>query len=287
MDDEIRRGGASLGTGADLGPPESAQEPVPGDRPDCRALSQSLRREIQASGLVALPQRPLRFGVRPHCPGLEPSGVHYLAQGRGAGTLYLPPADTGDASLDQEFLRELCLLAGWGGSHLFAFADRQRAELMPRRLANGRSLTFGWHLYLDRLLSGQSGSDPERRLASLKWRQRQLHLAQLDLDLHRGRIDADEALTRLAAQGLKGRVAESRLAEIARAPGDALAGALGWLLLEAARECLEGEQGSGFSARRFHDRLVSQGTVPLALLLQSVFGEPLWRAAQGRVPGVG
>jgi hypothetical protein len=283
VEDEIRRGAAPLEPFADSGPWESTPQRVPVDGPDCQALCEALRREIQVSGLVSLPQKPLRFGVRAHCPGVDRSGVHYLAQGPGAGTLYLPPVVAGDASPDQEPLWDLCLLAGWGGSHLFSFADRRRAELMPRRLANGRSLTLGWHLYLDRLLSDQPGSDPGRRLLSLKRRQQQLHLARLDLDLHRDRIDADEALTRLAAQGLKGPAAEARLSQIARTPGDALAGALGWLLLEAARECREAEQGSGFSPRGFHDRLASQGTVPLPLVLHSAFGESLWRAARARV----
>ena len=154
---------------------------------------------------------------------------------------------------------------------------------MARRLANGRSLTLGWHLYLDRLLAQQPRSHPGRRLASLQRQRERLLLAQLDLDLHRGLIESDQALDRLAGLGQEGPVAEARLARIARTPGDALAGALGWLLLEAARESREAEEGSGFSPRRFHDRLVSQGAVPLPLVLQSVFGESLWRAARDQV----
>jgi uncharacterized protein (DUF885 family) len=192
---------------------------------------------------------------------------------------------SGGAALDRESLRDLCLAAGWGGDHLFAFADRRRTGLMPRRLANGQSLTRGWHLYLDRLLSDVPGSGPKPRVHALERQRRQLLLARLDLDLHRGTIDADQALARLADEGLDGPLAEARLAQIVRTPGDALAGALGWLLLEAARECQEAEGGGGFSPRHFHDQLVSQGGVPLPLVLRSVFGEPLRQAAQARVLG--
>lgn len=259
--------------------------PLPGDGSDCQALCESLRREIQASGLVTLPQEPLRLGVRPPCPGLDRIGLHYLTQGPAGGTLYLPPRGSHEAAPDPESLRELCLAAGWGGDHLFAFGNRHRAGLMPRRLANGSSLTTGWHLYLDRLLSGVPGSAPGRRLHALKRQRYQLLLARLDLDLHRGTIDAPQALARLAHEGLDGPAAEARLAEMARNPGDALAGALGWRLLEAARACQEADQADAFSPRSFHDRLVSQGVVPLPLVLRSVFGEDLWVRAQERVFG--
>jgi hypothetical protein len=253
------------------------------DGPGYQALCDRWWQEIQESGLVALPQAPLRLGIRPQCPGSGRFGVHYLAWGEGAGTLYLPPGGVGDAAVDRESLRDLCLSAGWGGEHLFAWTDRRRAGLMARRLANGRSLTLGWHLYLDRLLALRPGSHPDRRLAALQRQRERLLLAQLDLDLHRGLIESDQALDRLAGLGQEGPVAEARIARIARNPGDALAGALGLLLLEAARECREAEGGSGFSPRRFHDLLVSQGAVPLPLVLQSVFGEPLWRAARDQV----
>lgn len=261
------------------------QVPLLGDGSDCQALCESLRREIQASGLVTLPQEPLRLGVRPPCPGLARLGLHYLAQGSAGGTLFLPPRGSPEAALDPESLRELCLAAGWGGGHLLAFANRYRAGLMPRRLANGSSLTTGWHLYLDRLLSGAPGSPPQRRLPALMRQRHRLLLARLDLDLHRGTINAPQALARLADEGLDGPVAEARLAQMARNPGDALAGALGWLLLEAARECQEADQADAFSPCSFHDRLVSQGAVPLPLVLRSVFGEDLWVRAWGRVLG--
>jgi hypothetical protein len=283
VDEEVRRSPADDLTRSDPDARESGQAPMPGDGPDCQVLCESLRREIQASELVTLPPEPLRLGVRPPCPGLDRLGHYYLAQGPVGGTLYLPPRGSDEAALDPESLRELCLAAGWGGDHLFAFGNRHRAWLMPRRLANGSSLTTGWHLYLDRRLSAAPGSAPQRRLHALKRQRHQLLLARLDLDLHRGTIDAPQALARLAEEGLEGPVAEARLVQMARNPGDSLAGALGWLLLEAARECQEADQANVFSPRSFHDRLVSQGAVPLPLVLRSAFGEPLWQAAQARV----
>lgn len=259
---------------------ERAQGPSAFGTSDYQALCDGLRQEIQASGLVSLPRAPLHVDIRPHCPGRERFGISYLAQGAGGGTLYLNP---GGAGRDGESLRDACLAAGWGGAHLIAFADPVRAGRMPRRLANARSLTLGWHLYLDRVLSMRPEADPARHLACLERQRERLLLARLDLDLHRGLVDEDGALARLAALGQTGPMADARLADIARAPGDALAGVLGWLLLEAAREESGVSEGGAPSPRDFHDGLLSQGTVPLPLVLGSVFGEDLWRRSYKRV----
>jgi len=262
---------------------EASKVPMTSGAAQYQALCEGLRQEIQASGLVNLPQESLRVSIRPRCPGLEGLGVSYRAQDAGAGTLYLTSGGGVDAAGAEASLRDACLAAGWGGAHLMAFADRHRAGRMPRRLANARSLTLGWHLYLGRELAQRPEADPSRHLASLYRQREHLLLAQLDLDLHRGLADGDEALVRLAALGYEGPMADALLAQLARAPGDALAGALGWLLLEAARAEREASEGSGFSPRAFHDRLLSQGAVPLPLVLGSVFGEALWRRSCERV----
>ncbi|MGE5154036.1 MAG: hypothetical protein ACM3ST_08475, partial [Bdellovibrio bacteriovorus] len=205
VEDEIRRCPTPVGARG------SASVAEPAEGPDYQTLCDELRREIQASGLVTLPEMDLRLGIRPQCPGPGRSGVQYLAQGPGAGTLYLPPRGLGEPPWDADHLRDLCLSAGWGGDHLFAFGARRRSGSMPRRLANGRSLTLGWHLYLDRRLWGESGSGQGHALAALKRQRELLLLGQLDLDLHRGLIAADQALTRLADLGLDGAAAEARL----------------------------------------------------------------------------
>lgn len=267
---------------------EGGAPAVPRERPSAPALLdpltglEALRQEISASGLVTLPARPLRVEVRPQCPGLLRWAPTYRAQGPAAGTLYVP---AGGSTLDPEAQRARCASAGWGGEHLLAWTDRARASRMPRRLANGISLLWGWHLYLDDLLARRAGSDPGRRLASLRRQRERLVLAQLDLGIHCGSIAADQGREALACLGEEGPAAEARLAEIARTPGDALAGALGWLLLGAAREALEAEEGRHFVPRDFHRRLLSQGQVPLPLVLGFAFGEPLWRGVRREVLG--
>jgi hypothetical protein len=153
---------------------------------------------------------------------------------------------------------------------------------MPRRLANGASLGIGWSLYLGQRLAG---SAPARLSAALRRQRDQLLLALLDLDLHCGLVQEDEAARRLGTLGLAGPAPDVELARLAQAPGDALAGALGWLLLEAARDQLERDQGAELDERQFHDRLVSHGRVPLPLVLRHGLGDPLWGRVSSLVFG--
>lgn len=282
IEEELRRCPTPAPAIADAPSREASRQGLVTHAPDAASLCEGLRLEIESSGLVTLPEAALRIVTRTQCPGPQRIGVSYLPQDAGFGTLYLPAAGGSHGTGGPESLRALCLAGGWGGAHLLAFANPRKAARMPRRLANGGSLRTAWHLYLDRLLAEQVTSDTERRRASLARRCDCLRLAQLDLDLHLARVDTAGALARLAALGFVGAWGEARLAQMARHPGDALAGALGWLILESARAELE---RAGFSPRAFHDRLLAEGAVPLPLALGAACGENLWDRAWDRVFG--
>jgi uncharacterized protein (DUF885 family) len=165
-----------------------------------------------------------------------------------------------------------------------AYADAARAQRLPRRLANAVSLTGGWYLYrTDR--RGRTGLHASDQHWTLIARRDCLLRAALDLSLHTGRIDSDQALARLRQHGLTVTAAETVFARIVLAPGDALAAVLGWRLLDAARAQQEARDGTGFAERAFHDRLVSQGPIPLALALRYGLSEPLWQSAAESVFG--
>ncbi len=266
--------------------------PVPGGRPadaaargacpsqaSARELCEALQIEIGSSGVVTLPGARLRVGSRPACPGSRRLHADYWADADG-GTLYPPSLSDSEIEDATEWLRAHCLAAGWGGSHLFAWSHPQRAGRTPRRLANGVSLVTGWGLYLERLLAELGPSRSHRRITALRRQREHLLLASLDLDLHVGR--AAEAPRWLGALGLEGSAADGVLARLSLSPGDALAGALGWLLLESAREEARRDPDGQFSERQFHDRLVSQGPVPLALVLGQGFGDAFWQRVWDR-----
>ncbi|WP_295585959.1 DUF885 family protein [uncultured Lamprocystis sp.] len=248
-----------------------------------RERADELAAQLTASGLVTLPDAPLRIDLRPTCAGPRRAHTDYLPAADGTGTLYLSAGDLGTES--DARIRDRCLVKGWGGSHLLAYADAARARRLPRRLANAVSLTGGWHLYLtDRL--GRTGVHAgDQHHWTLIARRDCLRRAELDLGLHTGRIDSAQALARLRSHGIPETTAEAAFACIVLAPGDALAAVLGWRLLEAARTQQEARDGTGFAERAFHDRLVSQGPIPLALALRYGLGQPLWQSAADMVFG--
>lgn len=252
-----------------------------------RELCGSLAEELRASALATLPRAPLRVAAAPVCPIAHCYEIDYLADrgpdtatdGDWGGTLFLPAAWLPGESETLEQARERCLLWGWGGSHVLAWAAPGLARRLARRVANGVSLTAAWGLYLSGRLAeiardrGEAGE--ERLRATLLGRRERLLLARLDLDLHAGRLDADRALSRLARAGFDQPAAQAQLARIALAPGDALAGAIGWCLLNQARALVSGPRWAGLGERAFNDRLLGQGPVPLTLALRRTFGERL------------
>jgi hypothetical protein len=250
---------------------------------ECERLQGMLRR----GGIVSLPQVPLHISERPDCPRPHRLGADYVAGWDDdlSGTLFLASEDPSRGVVPDALarVRGRCLSRTWGGAHLIAFAGGEAARRLPRRVACGSSLTRGWDLYLRERLDTGDGSwiSPEERLHGLIHRRAFILSAQLDLGLHTGQLTGAEAKGRLEACGRDG----SGVIQLERAPGDALAGVLGWRMIAEARRLLEQWQGSGFAQRAFHDRLVGHGPIPLPLVLRHELGSDLLDEVAGAVLG--
>jgi hypothetical protein len=251
---------------------------------ECERLHGTLKR----TGLVTLPTAPLHISERPDCPRPHRFGADYVpaCDDGCSGTLFLASQDPGVEAAPDALarVRGRCLSRTWGGAHLLTFAGGAVARRLPRRLAGGSSLTRGWDLYLrERLGAGAGyGASVEERLHGLLHRRALILTAQLDLALHSGQMVGAELRQRLAtAPG----VDPARLVGLAQAPGDALAGVLGWRMIREARRLMEQWQGSGFSERAFHDRLVGHGPIPVAVILRHELGADFWDEVRGAVFG--
>jgi uncharacterized protein (DUF885 family) len=249
------------------------------------AECERLQRVLGRSGILTLPQVPLHVSERPDCPRPHRFGADYVAGWDDdlSGTLFLASQDSGHEAAPDALarVRGRCLSRTWGGAHLITFAGGEEARRLPRRLAYGSSLTRGWDLYLrERLASGDGfGASPEERLHGLLHRRALILSAQLDLGLHTGRLSGTEVSDRLVACGQD----RSSLVRLAQAPGDAIAGVLGWRMITEARRLLEQWQGSGFSERAFHDRLVGHGPIPLPVVLRHELGTDFLGEVTGAV----
>jgi hypothetical protein len=232
----------------------------------CRQESERLAEFLRHSALVSLPDAPLHISERLPCPRPQRFAMDYIPDWHhGRGTLYLTRSQAAES---RPALRARCLDGGWGGAHLLAFAGGSDGQRRARALCAGASLKTAWGLYLRERLSTMGFMAADDRLHALLYRQDLLRLGLLDLDLNLGAVDT--------ADPGAGAV---ELVQLARRPGDAAAGALGWQALEQARQLIEREEGNAFNERTFHDRLLSCGAIPLPLILREEFGDALWQAS--------
>jgi hypothetical protein len=239
----------------------------------CRAESDRLAQILARSGLVTLPDAELRLRERLSCPRPQRFSTEYVADREAqSGTYFLGEAPSGGSHEALASLRWGCFEQTWGGGHLFAFAAKEPGWRLPRRFCAAASLTGAWSIYFRDRLGPMGLLEPEERLQNLLSKRGAIERGLLDLDLHTGDIEASEAQARLA--DLPGSDATD-LVRVARHPGDALAGVLGWLLLVKARKQEEARMGAGFDERAFHDGLLGYGTIPLPLILEQELGGDL------------
>ena len=251
---------------------DSDPEPGHADRAFGSACD-AMAARLHHAGLVTLPTAPLALRRTPACPATRDQRGDYRRDPRG-GVLYLADAREAEGG-DRGRFGAACWELGWGGAHLLNWSNPGRATRMPRRLARDRSLRIGLGLYLEqRLALGPQGT-PADRLAALRRQRHWLRLGLLDLDLNaadgvgQGRQSAGDGITDWPGDGA---------AEVAAAPGDAAAAALGWLALEAAERILVDPDGTDprMDRRALVDALVGHGTVPLALAVARGLGEAVW-----------
>jgi uncharacterized protein (DUF885 family) len=239
-----------------------------------RALCQSVRELGHRLGWAILPERGLRVAEKTSClvPGLGEQT--YLIDADGAGCLLLPPLPGGEVE-SEPALFDRCLDAGWLGSHLLESNGLPGRSGLARRLNRSAGLGQGWGIYLRDLLVREAElASPEREAALLLHNLGQFRRALLDVDVHDAELSYEDALVRVGEiPGVGSERAHFELVGICRQPGEALAGAVGGLLIEAARHRLEPELGR----RQFHSRLLRQGPVALPLVLRMEFGASLWQ----------
>jgi uncharacterized protein (DUF885 family) len=245
----------------------------------CRSEAGRLEGFLRQTGLFAIPDAPLRISERPACPRPLRFGADYVPdRTKGAGTFFLGEASGEGRGESLAALRGRCLDKTWGGAHLLAFAAGEAGWRLPRRLCGGASLVDGWRLYLRERLDDLGYLEPDDRLLALLQRQWAIRRALLDLDLHRGAVDGDQALAGL--EGIPGADRVS-LARLARRPGDALAAVLGWLAIARARDLAMRREGGDFTESGFNDRLLSQGRIPVPLIIGAELGQDAWQDIGG------
>ncbi len=168
----------------------------------------------------------------------------------------------------------IALHEGYPGHHL----QRVYARLSPRELRRRVSNTYfgeGWALYAEHWMAraGLFGSADER-LAQLQMRLWRTARVIVDPSLHTGRMSYEQAVRFMMDEvGLTRSAAEAEVNRYTTWPTQAPSYIIGWLEIEKLKAELRQELGGRFDEKRFHETLLAQGSLPLALMRRAVWAE--------------
>lgn len=233
------------------------------------------------------------FGLRPDAP-LEVRPVPDYAQDTAPGGYYYPPALDGSrpgvfyinlGTLDHArwALPTLAYHEGAPGHH-FQIAIGQSLTGLPlmRRTLNPSAFTEGWALYAEQLAAemGIYEDDPLGDLGRLQAEMFRAVRLVVDTGLHRKRWTREQAIEYM--QDKTGMSANDVRIEIDRylvQPGQACSYKIGHLRLVELRDRAREALGADFDIRAFHDLVLGNGALPLAVVETAV---DEWIAARAR-----
>jgi len=245
--------------------------------------------------LAALdPHVPEYFGRTPPQP-LDVRAVPKEAQANAPGAYYIQPAMDGSrpgiffvnfGNLKANTRWSLPTLTYHEGSpgHHFQISIAQTLTDLPmlRRSLNPSAFTEGWALYAEQLASemGLYRDDPWGDLGRLRAELFRSVRLVVDTGLHRKRWTPQQAIDYMRAHtGMPESEVRSEVYRYLVQPGQACSYKIGHLKFVELRERARAKLGDRFDIRAFHDLVLGNGAVPLAVLEASVDD---WIATQRR-----
>jgi len=131
----------------------------------------------------------------------------------------------------------------------------------------GGTMAEGWACYATDLMDECGFLTPEERVSEQQTRVRMLARALVDLEFHSGTRSFDEAVALYTEQvGMPAAAAHGEAVKNSMFPGTALMYWLGTSQIHALRTREAARAGAAFSLKTFHDRFLSFGSVPVALV---------------------
>lgn len=138
----------------------------------------------------------------------------------------------------------------------------------------GGTMAEGWACYATDLVREVGGLTPLEAYAEVQSRVRMCARAVVDVSLHTGRMGLDGA-RRLYEEvaGMSPAAARAEATKNSMFPGTALMYLMGTDGIHALRRDVETREGAAFGLKRFHDRLLACGSIPVAMAGKLVLGE--------------
>jgi len=223
-------------------------------------------------------------GAAPRFFSLLPRGTYSIKANPNRGTYYMPSSGDGTtagiyfvgtkdlASQPLYTLEALSLHEGVPGHHLQSALAMELGLPDFRRIIYHAAYSEGWGLYSERL-GKEMGfyTDPYSdfgRLTYEAWRACRL---VVDTGMHAFGWTRQQAVDyMLANTAVSVLDANDEIDRYITWPGQALAYKIGELKIRELRAQAESELGAAFNIRRFHDTVVGNGSVPIAILEEIV-----------------
>ncbi|HUG53643.1 MAG TPA: DUF885 domain-containing protein [Vicinamibacteria bacterium] len=181
-------------------------------------------------------------------------------------------------------LEALTLHEAVPGHHLQIALQRELEGLPPfRRHAGVGAFVEGWALYAERLgLEAGFYQDPYSDFGRLTYEMWRACRLVVDTGLHAQGWTRDQAIDYLARHtALSRHEIETETDRYISWPGQALGYKMGELKIRELRKEAEAALGPAFDVRAFHDAVLAQGAIPLAVLESEVRS---WLAARVAAP---
>ena len=207
--------------------------------------------------------------VRPR-PGREGgSGAYYLpppVDGSRNGLYYL---SLGGSEFEVLTMDTTTYHEGIPGHHFQLAVQRALADLpLHQRMFDFTGYVEGWALYAERLAYevGLYEDDPLGDIGRLQMELLRAARMVVDTGIHWAGWSRNEAVEYMRDLGFDRGMVEAQIDRYIAWPGQAPAYLVGMLEILRLREKAEAELGDRFDLVGFHDALLSQGSVPVALL---------------------
>jgi uncharacterized protein (DUF885 family) len=198
-----------------------------------------------------------RFFVTDVVPGMTPEQVEDKLRAQNYG-----------------WIAVIALHEGYPGHHLQSVYSRANSRELRRRFGN----TYygeGWALYAEHwMLREGLFVDTDQRLAQLQMRLWRFFNDTATTEIYTGRMSYEEAVQFFMDEvGLTRSAAEAEVNRYTTWPTQAPSYIIGWLEIEKLKAELQAEMGERFEEKRFHETLLEQGSLPLALMRRAMWEE--------------
>ena len=167
----------------------------------------------------------------------------------------------------------IALHEGYPGHHVQMSRANRTVSSVRRHFADSNLMIEGWAMYCEDLMWEQGFfTDPRIRLMQLKARLWRACRVVLDVRIHTRTITLPEAAQVLQDTAkLEAAAAHAEVRRYALTPTQPMTYIMGRRALRGLRDEAQRRQGARFNLRRFHDQILSEGSLPPSLLAEMLF----------------